>query len=135
MQNKTVPTIKKKFLDKAVAEIDELETRVASDTRRLKELRNKLADTFHTGEDGTENTEIHGYQVKVVRKLNLSCDKESLEQMQLDDPDLYKKLFKKKTTLEFQKTEAKELREQADKYLTAKQGLPVVSFKRIEEDA
>lgn len=113
-------------------EMEDLAARIAADTKRLSSLRNKMADFFHKGEDGTENVEVHGYQVKVVRKLGISCNAEAKEQLAADDEELYDEVFPEKVVRSIDSKVAKAKLDELQDYVTTKQGLPTVTFKRVE---
>ena len=85
---KTKRLSKKRLLEvKAeLAEIKEAKTKL---THRENELRNAIADFFHEGDDGTENFEVHGHQVKVQRKMNLSITKGNLVLLEEEEPELF----------------------------------------------
>lgn len=130
MQKK--PTVKKEHFLKAKKELEEVTTAIAKATKRQKELRNIFADLFHDGEDGTKNVEAFGFEIKVVRNLNISCNKEAQEQFAEDNEELYQAIFPEKVVRVMDPTLAKKNLDEIEDYVTTKQGLPTVTFKAVE---
>lgn len=124
------PKVTKHHLYKARAELEEIQSTMRKLATREHELRNKIADLFHTGEDGTENIEIHGLEVKVRRSLNVSIPKDAKDQLEEDAPELYAKVFVTKESLD--SSAAKKLLDDLEDYAVTKQGLPTVTFAEIE---
>lgn len=136
MSDKPVPKIKKAHFLKAMEELEQLDAEISERKARQDTLRHKMADAFFPGDPasakGTRTVKIHGYEVKVERKLNISINKEAEEQLASDDEDLYNEVMPEKVVRKLDATlAAKKLDALAD-YATTKQGLPVVKFKRIE---
>lgn len=119
-------------LEKVIKELSEIAIEKKKLTDRESELRWLLADTYHTGEDGTENIEVHGYEVKVTRKLMLSITKGALEELEEDNPELFKEVTKKETVTKLVTGSAKDKLDDLEDYVTTKQGLPAIKFKVIE---
>jgi len=126
---KTKRLSKKRLLEvKAeLAGIKEAKTKL---THRENELRNAIADFFHEGDDGTENFEVHGHQVKVQRKMNLSITKGNLVLLEEEEPELYGEVTK--TEVKLHDTSAKKHLDDLGDYVTMKQGLPTVTITEIE---
>jgi hypothetical protein len=131
MSDQAKPPVSKPVFLKAMAELEQLDIELKQKTERRDKIRRTMAELFHQGEAGTENHEVYGYEVKVVRKLNITCDKDAKAQLAADKPDLFKIIFPKKVTTDMNPTKAKEHLDQIEDYVTTKQGLPVVTFKRI----
>ena len=136
MPKKTVPTIKESHLINAMNKMEQLAAEIAERNSELTALRHKMADVFHPGDPatlkGTRTVKVHGYEVKVERKLNISINKEAEEQLASDNEELYDEVMPEKVVRKLDNTLAlKKLDELAD-YATTKQGLPVIKFKRIE---
>ena len=129
----TAPKVSKAALDKAVAELDQLTLEIITRTARAHDLRNKMANLFHTGESGTQTTELHGYEIKTNRTLNISLPKDAAEQLADDDPDLYDEVYPEKTSRSLNNTVAKKRLDDLEDYVVTKQGLPTITIKRIEE--
>lgn len=111
-------------------ELSEIEEQKKILTTRESELRTKIADFYHKGEDGTQNFEVHGYEVKVTRRINITISKGSKLQLQEDNPELYEKVIKVEENLNT--TEAKKVLDELEDYVTTKQGLPTVVIKKIK---
>lgn len=131
MSKKTKPKVSKAALTKALNSLEENEKLIKELTKKQNDLRIKIADFFHEGEDGTQNFEIHGYEVKVVRRLSVTCSKEAQEQLAVDEPDIYEDIFPEKVVRTFDSTKAKHMLDELEDYVTTKQGLPTVTFKRL----
>lgn len=124
--------VSKKALDKAVEELEEIQARRVIDTHREKEIRTKMAELFHNGEDGTQNIEIHGYKIKVVRRMDISISKDAEAQLAADNPKLYAKCYPKKVVHVAVNSEIKAHLEELEDYVTTKQGLPTITIDRIK---
>jgi|TARA_R110002167_G_scaffold294935_3_gene499541 hypothetical protein len=129
--DKKLPVKKDAFL-KAMDELEQLDAELVAKTTRRNHIRQTMAELFHTGESGTENCEAYGYEVKVVRKLTISCSKPAMEQLEADDETLFKLVFPRKVSRTLNATKAKEKLDELQDYVTTKQGLPTVTFKRVE---
>ena len=131
MPKTSKPKVSKKALDAAVEEMESLTRELKKKGDRLSELRHKMAELFHEGEHGTCTFELHDYEIKTVRKMSITCPKEAAEQLADDDEKLYEKLFPKKISRTLNQAVAKANLDQLDQYLTTKQGLPVITIKRL----
>lgn len=136
MSKQPVPNIKKAHLVKAMDEVEQLTAEIAERNARLSKLRHKVADIFHPGDPatlrGTKNVKIHGLQVTVERKLNITINKEAEEQLAADDPELYDEVMPEKVVRKVNESAAAKKLDELAEYATTKQGLPVIKFKRIE---
>lgn len=131
MSKSTLPKIKEEHFLKAVAELDELTARIKKDTARQKELRTKMADIFHTGEDGTVNLELFGHEIKVVRRIGVSIDKDAEDELATDHPELYDEVMPEKVSRSMNVTAAKKHLDDLEDYVTVKQGLPTITIKPV----
>jgi|TARA_R100000084_G_scaffold106654_1_gene65209 chromosome segregation ATPase len=122
--------VSKQRLLAAKAELAELEDTIKKAQHRQRELRNNIADNYHTGDDGTQNFEVHGHEIKVSRKMNLSITKGNLALLEEEEPELFEEVTK--TEVKLHDTSAKKRLDDLGDYVTMKQGLPVVTIKEIE---
>ena len=120
----------KKKIESAKEELDYLAEQKKVITTRESELRHAIADSLHHGEDGTENVLLHGYEIKIGRKLSISCTKPELSRLAEENEELYDSVTKTETKL--WDTKAKEHIDELDEYVTTKQGLPTVSIKKVK---
>lgn len=136
MSKQPVPQVKKAHLIKAMDELEQLEAEIAERKSRQDKLRHKMADLFFPGDPssakGTRTVKIHGYEVKVERKLNISIDKEAEEQLASDNEELYDEVMPEKRVRKLNDSVAAKKLDELEDYVTTKQGLPTVKFKRIE---
>jgi hypothetical protein len=133
MTDQPVPKVSKKAFDGAMTELEQLGAEIETRTKRMKDLRNRMADVFHSGEDGTQTTEIHGWKVTTVRKMGITLPKEAAEQLASDDEDLYDKVCPEKISRALNASAAKKHLDELEDYVITKQGLPTINFKRISE--
>jgi len=99
-------------------------------TDREKALRTAIADSLHKGEDGIENFEIHGYQIKVGRKMSLTITKGELYRLEEEDNELYEEVTQ--TVTKLSESAAKKKLDELGDYVTMKQGLPTVTITPIK---
>ena len=120
----------KKKIETAREELETLAEQKKIITAREAELRHAIADSLHHGEDGTENIILHGFQIKIGRKLTVSCTKPELARLQEENEELYDKVTKTETKL--WDTKAKDHLDEIDEYVTTKQGLPTVTISKVK---
>lgn len=136
MSKQPVPKVSKAHLVKAMTRLTQLETEIAERKAESDALRHKMADVLHPGDPatlrGTKNVKLHGFQVTVERKLNISINKEAEEQLAADDPELYDEVMPEKLVRKINDSKAASNLDKLAEYATTKQGLPTVKFKQIE---
>lgn len=137
MKRQTVTKPKEEHFLKAREEMEQLSAEIAERVERLRLLRHKMADIFHPGDHaslhGTRTTKnIYGYEVKVERKLSISLPKDAIEQLEEENPELLDEVAPKRTERKLNDTAARKKLDELEDYATVKQGLPTVTFKRIE---
>lgn len=107
---------------------------IAVNRKKLKEredlLRHAIADNLHKGENGIKNFEIAGFEIKVGRKMNITCSKLELARLEDEDEELFDAVTDTKVTINSSKA-ARNI-DQLDDYVTLKQGLPTVTITAIK---
>tara|TARA_R110000851_G_scaffold39729_7_gene100731 strand:+ start:8432 stop:8821 length:390 start_codon:yes stop_codon:yes gene_type:complete len=129
MNTKTKKPSKAK-IESAMRELAEIKLQKKMHTDRENVLRHAIADSLHEGEDGTENFDMHGYQIKVVRKMSLSITKGELCRLEEEDAELHAEVTKTETKLS--EGAAKKKLDELGDYVTMKQGLPTVTIVPIK---
>lgn len=129
MTTKTKQPSKKRIIS-AMEELAEIKIAKKNLTERENKLRNAIADSLHKGEDGIQNFEIHGYEIKVGRKMTLSITKGELHRLEEEDEELYAEVTS--TTTKLAESAAKKKLDELGDYVTMKQGLPTVAITPIK---
>mgnify|MGYP000462872445 CR=1 FL=1 len=127
MSRKKLPS--KKKIEDTKAELEQLAIDKKQITERENELRIAIADALHHGEDGTENFEIEGYEIKVTRKMGITLSKSEAARLEDENEELYEEIMDHKVALNASR--AKKRVDDLGDYVTLKQGLPTIAIKPI----